>query len=86
MGEPVYETGVLLRNLSDAQLRHPDPARILARRVDILAEELGADRTRILDWGLAQAVLSAWWCVEDDSGCWDWAIGCAEMLDKVRGR
>ena len=84
VGEPGYETGVLLRNLSDVQLREPNPARILARLADVLAEELGFDRARILDWGLAQAVLSAWWCVEDGGDCWDWAIGCAEMIEDVR--
>ena len=86
VGEPVYETGVLLRNLSDAQLSDANPARILARRVDILADELGFERARILDWGLAQAVLAAWWCVEDGSGCdcWDWAIGCAALIESLR--
>jgi len=84
VGEPVYETGVLLRNLSDAQLRDSNPARILARRADILADELGRDRARILDWGLAQAVLAGWWCVEDGGDCWDWAIGCAEMIEGLR--
>lgn len=84
LGEPAYETGILLRNLSEAQLCDPNPARILARRAEILADELGFDRARILDWGLAQGVLSAWWCVEDNGDCWDWAIGCAAMIADVR--
>jgi len=84
VGEPTYETGVLLRNLSESQLREPNPALILARRVDILADELGFERARILDWGLAQAVLSAWWCVEDSGDCWDWAMDCAEMIEHIR--
>jgi hypothetical protein len=31
-------------------------------------------------WALAQAVLSAWWCIEDNVSGWDYAIGCAELL------
>lgn len=38
-----------------------------ARRADVLAAELGLDRRRMLGWSLAQAVLAAWWCVEDGS-------------------
>jgi streptomycin 6-kinase len=44
----------------------PAPGRVLARRIDQLAEELGFDRVRIHGWGLAQAVLSMWWSVEDE--------------------
>jgi streptomycin 6-kinase len=30
-----------------------------------LAEEVGFERARVRDWGMAQAVLSAWWFIED---------------------
>ena len=65
VGEPAYETGAWLRNPYPQLLETPQPGRILARRVDQFAEELGFDRARIRGWGVAQAVLSAWWCVED---------------------
>jgi len=64
-GEPAYDVGALLRNPAPSLLQQPDPARILARRVDLLSEQLGFDRTRILMWGTAQAVLSAWSNFED---------------------
>jgi streptomycin 6-kinase len=79
-GEPAYEVGALLRNPWPELLARPRPDRILARRVDQLAEELGFDRQRIVGWGLAQAVLSAWWCLEDGAGDWAYAIGCARLL------
>ncbi|MCA9947244.1 MAG: phosphotransferase, partial [Anaerolineales bacterium] len=63
-GEPAYEVGALLRNpftLYD----EPDLKRITVRRLDILAETLSLDRERLRQWGLAQAVLSAWWSYED---------------------
>ena len=80
VGEPAYEVGALLRNPLPQLLTEPRPARVLARRVDQLAEELGFDRERIAGWGLAQAVLSAWWSFEDHGHGWELAIACAEVL------
>ena len=62
-------------------LRHGRPARATARRVDQLAEALGFDRARIRGWGLAQAVLSAWWSYRGLMGYgWEQTIACAELL------
>lgn len=80
VGEREYEVGALLRN---CLLSSPQPERTLARRVSQLAEELGFDRERLLSWGLAQAVLSVWWSIEDGDQGWDEAISCAEVIDRV---
>jgi streptomycin 6-kinase len=56
---------------------------MLARRVAQLAEELGLDRARVRGWGLAQAVLSAWWSVEDHGRIGSNAIICAELLASI---
>jgi streptomycin 6-kinase len=80
VGEPAYEVGALLRNPMPQLLAMPQPRRVLARRVDQLAEELGFERARILGWGMAQAVLSAWWSFEDHGHGWEPAIACAELL------
>jgi streptomycin 6-kinase len=58
-GEPAYEVGALMRN------PRLQPAAVLIRRATILAEVLGLDRARLLAWSFTQAVLSAWWSVED---------------------
>jgi streptomycin 6-kinase len=79
VGEPAYEVGALLPNPSRLQ-SEPLPAPILARRVDQLADELRFDRARVRGWGVAQAVLSACWSVEDHGRGWEWAIRCAELL------
>lgn len=76
-GEPAYEPGALMRNPS------PQPAAVLARRADILSEALGIDRRRILEWAFAQAVLSAWWSVEDHGHGWEGAIRVAETLSSL---
>jgi streptomycin 6-kinase len=67
IGEAEYETGALLRNPTPDVVSEPDLPRLLARRMDQLAEELGYSRERIWGWAVAQAVLSAWWYIDDES-------------------
>ncbi|MCJ7533681.1 MAG: aminoglycoside phosphotransferase family protein [Anaerolineales bacterium] len=80
VGEQAYEVGALLRNQLPQDLKTPQASRILRRRIDQFAEELGFDRQRLRAWGLAQAVLSAWWSIEDHGYGWEQAMACAELL------
>jgi streptomycin 6-kinase len=82
-GEPAYEVGALLRNPWPAIVSMPHVDRILARRADQLIETLGFDRKRILGWGVAQAVLSAWWSYEDHGHGWEPALAYAEILARI---
>ncbi len=84
VGEPAYDTGIFLRDPVDRILGASDPQRFLSRRIDQLAAELGFERQRILDWGFAQAMLSAWWVVEDHVPGWEVALECAEILAQIR--
>ncbi|HEX6607931.1 MAG TPA: aminoglycoside phosphotransferase family protein [Chloroflexia bacterium] len=84
VGEAAYETGALLRNPAGRVLKAPDPHAMMARRIDQLAAELGFERERIRAWALAQAVLSAWWSIEDHGYGWEDAIAYAEILDGLR--
>ncbi|HEU5100040.1 MAG TPA: aminoglycoside phosphotransferase family protein, partial [Roseiflexaceae bacterium] len=84
IGEPAYEVGAWLRNWLPDLLEQPDPARVMARRVDQFAEALGIERARIRGWGLAQAVLSVWWCIEDNGSGWEPTIACAELLAGIK--
>ncbi len=84
VGEPTYEVGAWLRNPLPQLLSMPHPGRILARRIDQFAEELGLERGRVRDWGVAQAVLSVWWGIEDTGRVWDDALACAELLAAVK--
>jgi len=84
VGEAEYEVGALLRNPMPGLLSESQPRRILARRVDQLAEELEFDRTRLLGWGTAQAVLAGWWSYEDHGHGWEPYIACAELLAALR--
>jgi streptomycin 6-kinase len=80
IGEREYEIGALLRNPNLDDYNPQALKGLQDRRVSILTELLGFDRQRILGWGIAQAVLSAWWSVEDHGAFWENAIRCGEVL------
>jgi streptomycin 6-kinase len=80
IGEAEYEVGALIRNPLPRLLALPDVTATLARRFDILAETLGFDRQRMIAWSLAQAILSAWWHIEDHGHGWEPTIALAERL------
>jgi streptomycin 6-kinase len=81
-GEPAYEVGAWLHNPFDL-LQRPQPDRLLARRVTIFSEMLGIETERLAGWGMAQAVLSAWWSYEDHGHSWEPALACAELLARL---
>lgn len=83
VGDPAYEAGALLRNPERLHTL-PDMDRVLARRVDLLADALGLDRARIGGWGLAQAVLSAWWTFEDHGRVGEASLAVARALSALR--
>ncbi len=83
IGEPAYEVGALLRNPLPELLTMPNPKRILSGRLDQFSEYLGLDRDRLCSWGLAQAVLSAWWSIESNENGWQPTIKCAELLAEL---
>jgi streptomycin 6-kinase len=83
VGEPAYEVGALLRNPMPELLSEPSVGRVLERRVDQLVAETGFERGRVLGWGMAQAVLSGWWSLEDHRHGWEPSIRCAEILATI---
>jgi streptomycin 6-kinase len=82
IGPAAYEVGPLLLNpwkdLGDGTaILH-----MTQRRIAILSERLGFERERIRAWGLAHAVLSAWWSLEDNAG-WEYAMNFAGLLARL---
>lgn len=64
IGEVEYEIGAVLRNPAE----RPDlfaSSEIVERRLKHFARRLNLDFERALGWGLAQAILSAIWGIED---------------------
>jgi streptomycin 6-kinase len=83
VGEPAYDVAALLHNPVEL-LEAPRPGSVLERRVEILTEELGLDRARVRGWGVSQAVLSAYWGLEDSGRVWEEALVFAELLSAIR--
>jgi len=81
IGPAGYEVGPFMMNpwnkFSDG-INRP----LIERRVDILHEHLGFERERILEWGLAHAILSAWWGMEDNTG-WEYSMRCAVLFSTL---
>jgi hypothetical protein len=48
-----------------------------------LAGELAFDRERLVAWATAQAVLGAWWSVEDHGRGWESGITQAELMVEI---
>ncbi len=79
IGPAGYEAGPLLMNPWGKLMEANDHRQITKRRIDILHEHLGFERARIHEWGLAHAVLSTWWGIEDNTD-WEYSLAFAEML------
>jgi streptomycin 6-kinase len=84
VAEPAYEVGALLRNPLPQLLRWPEPVRVTERRIAQLSDELGFDRARVRGWGLAQAVLSEWWSIEDTGELGEFDFAFAEIIAATR--
>ena len=79
IGPACYEVGPLLINPWGDLLSGKNYQKLTRRRIDILHERLGFERERIREWGLAHAILSAWWSIEDHTGE-EYALAFAEMI------
>jgi streptomycin 6-kinase len=80
IGPAGYEVGPFLINPWGDLLTGINQRRMTKRRIDILHEQLGFERERIREWGVAHAVLSAWWHIEDNTGGGEFAMNFAEMI------
>lgn len=80
IGEPAYELGAFLYNPQPDFSRRSDLGQRLRRRIDLLCERLGLERARVVGYGVAQAVLSACWSLEDNEGGWEGVMRVAEVL------
>lgn len=83
IGPACYEVGPLLMNPWGEFLNGTNYRLMTRRRIDILHEHLGFERTRIHDWALAHAVLSAWWSIESNTG-WEYAAAFSEMIAGIK--
>ncbi len=80
IGEREYEFGALIRNPVLKIKGMSGLARFLNRRLDQIAAETGFDRKRIQNWSMVQAILAAYWQIEDGGTNDQIWIQCAEAL------
>ena len=55
-------------------------------RANLLEEDLGLDRARLLSRGLAQAVLAPWGCLEAELDGWEYLVRRAALIEGQLGR
>jgi streptomycin 6-kinase len=79
LGEPAFEPYALFRNPPGIAQR-PGFAALTARRLAIVASELGLDRDRVRLRCFAGTVLSAWWSFEDHGEVPRQTMALAEIL------
>ncbi|WP_409344592.1 aminoglycoside phosphotransferase family protein [Paenibacillus sp. MBLB4367] len=79
IGEAEYGVIPYLMN----HLPEHNAAEIIRRRISIFADELGLRKKRIAEWSFCHAVLSAWWCIEDQTDGADDAIDTALLFESL---
>lgn len=82
--EPAYETAAMIRNPYIKMENNRNIKKIMQKRIQIMADELGFDRKRVYKWCLAQTVLSAVWSIEDQEKRWEHSLAVAEALNEIK--
>ncbi len=83
VGEREYEIGAFLRNPIPEIATTMDTKKVLARRLDLLANILEFDRQKLCAWGFAQAVLAAVWCIDSNDESYPNFLKCAKVLNNL---
>lgn len=81
VGDIGFEISVFLNNPRGWLLTNPDRRKIAQRRVEQFAEAFAINPRDLRDWAYAEAVLSAWWTMEDGGGDWEKWLACAEIWE-----
>jgi streptomycin 6-kinase len=83
VGDAGYEVGAFLCNFVPEIASRRRIRGLLEHRVRVFSEVLGMDAQEVAAWGLAQAVLSAWWSLEDHGEGYEPALRCAALLKEL---
>ena len=80
IGEKEYEICAFMRNPGPQLLTTMNTKQVILRRLDQIVEHTGFERERILLWSFVNAVLTAWWCIEDKVPGKDYLLNYADIL------
>lgn len=83
IGDPIYDLAVFLYNPLPWLVEQKNLEEILTQRVTIFSEELGFPKKRIVEWALAQSILSSIWSIEDNGEGWQYTNTCAEVFETL---
>jgi streptomycin 6-kinase len=81
VGDIGFEISVFLNNPRGWILSVPDRRKMLCRRVEQFAEAFTIEPRDLRDWAFAEAVLSAWWTIEDGGSDWEKWLACAAIWE-----
>lgn len=79
LGETEYEVVSFLMN----HLPEKATLETIKSRINLFAKELSLQKERIIAWAFSQAVLSAWWCIEDGCDCVDDFMEKAYLFERL---
>lgn len=82
VGPTGYEIGPLMLNPWNNSMDSDQFEVRARRRVDLLSEELGWEREKIIQWSTAHAVLSSWW--DYPNGDWEYSLRCAKIFSGLK--
>lgn len=83
IGDPAFEVAAWMLNPVPDLIHWPDFKQVTARRLDQFSEILEFGRERLRCWSLAQAVLSSWWSMEDNTSDFEYALTIANLLSEL---
>jgi streptomycin 6-kinase len=83
-GPAEYEVGPLLLNPAGEMPDETEGIRRTQRRIAILAERLGFERTRLWAWAVCHSLLSAWWDLAEDGSGGEYSRAWMEIFLKTR--
>jgi streptomycin 6-kinase len=82
IGPTGYEIGPLMLNPWDNSMGNAQFEVRAKRRVNLLSEELGWERGKIIQWSTAHALLSSWW--DYPNGDWEYSLRCANIFSGLK--
>lgn len=82
VGNPLYDIAVFLYNPMPKldMLSLPELQNLVKKRLDIVHEELGFERSYVTEWAISKSILSTIWSIEDQAEGWEYGIKFAQIL------
>jgi streptomycin 6-kinase len=82
-GDPGFDVGAFLANYPEESCEGRDPDEIDVSRINVMIEELGMPRDRVIKWGIVLACIWARWSSNTPEELWRGDIRRAEALDSL---